>query len=117
FLIFIMLGLTTISQSKFKIGLLLMATGKYIRFAELFINSAEKYFFKNHDVTYFVFTDDEKFRHNKAIRIYQKRLGWPHDTLMRFETYYKNKDQISSMDYLFASDSDMLFVDEVGDEI
>jgi histo-blood group ABO system transferase len=36
---------------------------------------------------------------------------------MRFVTYNKYKDLFSSMDYMFATDADMLFVGMEGDEI
>jgi histo-blood group ABO system transferase len=36
---------------------------------------------------------------------------------MRYEMYYKAKDLYKDLDYIFATDADMLFVDTVGDEI
>lgn len=99
------------------IGLLIMATGKYIQFVDPLINSAEKYFCPNHKVTYFVFTDQEMEDRENVVKVFQSRLGWPYDTLMRYETYYSSKEIIEDQDYLFACDADMLFVDEVGDEI
>lgn len=109
--------LVVTNNNKFNIGLLIMATGKYINFVEPLINSAEKYFCKNHNVTYFVFTDAKNFYNEKAVVISQSKLGWPYDTMMRFETYYKNIEKFKLMDYIFGSDADMLFVDDVGDEI
>lgn len=104
-------------QKKYKIGLLVVATGRYINFVEPLINSANKYFLKNHDVTYFIFTDGQPPKAGNIIKIPQNRLGWPYDTMMRYEMYYLAKSKIENMDYLFATDADMLFVDEVGDEI
>lgn len=100
-----------------KIGLLMMATGKYIRFIEPLVRSADKFFCNNHDVTYFVFTDGEVPIHPKIVKVFQKRLGWPLDTLMRFPVYYESREKLASMDYLFAIDADMLFVGQMGDEI
>jgi histo-blood group ABO system transferase len=107
-----------------KVGLLVMATGKYIMFVDPLIKSAEKYFCRNHEVSYFVFTnapmvseENPYFQEGKITYIYQPRLGWPYDTMMRYHVYYKHRDILASQDYLFASDADMLFVDEVGDEI
>lgn len=99
------------------IGLLVVATGKYICYVEPLIRSAEKYFCKNHRVTYFVFTDGELEEAPNIVRIYQPRLGWPFDTMMRFHAYHGARELLSGQDYLFASDADMLFVDDVGDEI
>ncbi len=42
-----------------KIGLLVIATGKYISFVPSLIASADKHFCKDHKVTYFIFTDGE----------------------------------------------------------
>jgi histo-blood group ABO system transferase len=99
------------------IGLLIMATGKYIHFVPPLIDSARTHFCKNHTVTFFVFTDGTLPPANDIVCIPQSRLGWPYDTMMRFETYATHKDILLSQDYLFASDADMLFVNEVGDEI
>lgn len=106
-----------INVQTYKIGLLIMATGKYIQFVPPLIKSAKQYFCTNHHVTFFVFTDGDMQEMDNVIKIYQERLGWPHDTMMRFSVYDKHRELLSSMDYLFACDADMLFVDTVGDEI
>ena len=100
-----------------KVGLLIVATGKYIDFVPPLLDSADKYFCTNHKVTYFVFTDGQLLPRENLKVIYQKRLGWPHDTLMRHSIYHQYRDDLKDMDYLFAIDADMLFVDTVGDEI
>jgi histo-blood group ABO system transferase len=99
------------------VGLLIVATGKYIDFVNPLIQSAEIHFCKNHHVTYFVFTDRGFEIPPNTIITYQKRLGWPYDTMMRGHIYYQNRDLFEDQDYLFACDADMLFVGEVGDEI
>lgn len=113
----ILLVCNVFANSKFKIGLLVMATNRYINFVPPLIESAEKFFCKKHDITYFIFTDNKTFKHDKAICIYQEHLSWPFSTMMRYHTYLKNKDIFARMDYLFATDADMLFVDTVSDEI
>ena len=99
------------------IGLLVMATGRYIQFVPPLIESARKYLCSNHQITFFVFTDGELPPEDDIICIPQTRRGWPYDTLMRFHAYAASKDLLLSQDYLFACDADMLFVSEVGDEI
>lgn len=106
-----------LSNKKYRIGLLIMATGRYVHLANKLIESAQKYFCKHNDVTYFVFTDGELIKAPNIVKIPQEQLGWPYDTMMRFHTYYKSKDRLAHMDYLFSCDADMLFVDDVGDEI
>lgn len=99
------------------VGLLVMATGKYVAFVEPLVASANKHFCKNHHVTYFVFTDGETKPLPNVVYIYQPRLGWPYDTMMRFQVYYDNRDLLKGQDFLYACDADMLFVANVGDEI
>lgn len=98
------------------VGLLIVATGKYIQFVQPLIDSAREHFCTNHDVTYFVFTDGE-IEGDDVVRIYQERMGWPYDTLMRWPVYNHHSNSFSEMDYLFATDADMRFEGEVGDEI
>ena len=101
-----------------KVGLLLIATGKYDVFIRPLIESAEKWFLKNHDVTYFLFTDSkEEFENPKIVKIFQEHRSFPMPTLLRYHTFVVNQSVFAEMDFLFYSDIDMLFVDEVGDEI
>jgi histo-blood group ABO system transferase len=99
------------------VGLLIVATSKYIQFVPPLIQSAKKHFCNNHNVTYFVFTDQELAPSENVVRIEQAWMGWPYDTMYRYHVYYKNWEFFTSQDYLFAIDADMLFVDDVGDEI
>jgi histo-blood group ABO system transferase len=100
-----------------KVGLLVMATGKYTQFISPLITSAREHFCSNHEVTFFVFTDGQIPQDDDIVRIYQPRLGWPFDTMFRPEVYLKNASLFNAQDYLFSCDADMLFVDTVGDEI
>lgn len=99
------------------VGLAIMATGKYISFVDPLVISADKYFCKNHQVTYFIFTDGQGIQGDNIVYVYQPKLGWPFDTMMRFQAYYNARTFVSKQDYIFACDADMLFVDYVGDEI
>lgn len=99
------------------IGLLIVATGKYIQFVPPLIQSAQKHFCKNHEVSYFVFTDQQLDFSERVTRVEQMRMGWPYDTMNRYHIYYKNQDLFANQDFLFAIDADMLFVGDVGDEI
>lgn len=99
------------------IGITVMATGKYIQFVPPLVESAKKHFCTNHNVTFYVFTDQDFPSTDNIVTIYQGRLGWPFDTMMRFHAYALQKDLLSREDYLYACDADMLFVGDVGDEI
>lgn len=109
---------TLLTQAqRYNIGVMVMATGRYVKFVKPLIASADKNFCTNHNVHYFIFTDGKVPKHQRLTRIEQKRLGWPYDTMMRFSVYYNSRDLLSKMDYLFAVDADMEFVNVVGDEV
>lgn len=54
---------------------------------------------------YFVFTDatslygNDKDNHIHVIK--QANLGWPDNTMKRFEMFLRIRDQLEKMDYLF----------------
>ena len=99
-----------------KIGLIVIATGKYNVFINPLYESFKKYFLINCDTKMVVFTD-KKITNNEIITIYQEHLGWPNATLKRYHIFDKNKELLSKFDYLYYCDADMLFVDYVGYEI
>lgn len=105
--------------TKYRVGLFIVATGRYISFVQPLIKSAEKYFLPGHDRTFVVFTDhlDELIQQNNVIGIYQNRLGWPYDTMLRCKMYAEQEQLCSQFDYIYACDSDFLFVDNVQEEI
>lgn len=107
------------SQKKARVGFLVVATGKYIRYIEPLFKSAEQYFLPGHERTFFVFTDhiEEAPTGPHIVPVFQKRLGWPYDTMMRCKMYIDHKELYEGIDYLFACDADTLCIDTVGDEI
>ena len=106
-----------VEAKKHKVGLCIMATGRYDVYAQSLVESARPHFCTQSEVTYFVFTDGNISPANDVVKIYQKRLGWPHDTLKRFKVYDTHRALLGEMDYLFALDADMRFVGSVGEEI
>ncbi len=107
----------TSNSAQYNVGLLVVATGKYINFVPPLVESARKHFCPDHTITYFVFTDGSLPAADDIVCLPHTRLGWPYDTMMRCAAYYQYRDMFDDMDYLFALDADMLFVDTVGDEI
>jgi len=105
-------------QTSKNVGLLIVATGRYIEFVSHLISSARHYFCKNHRVTYFVFTDANIVAdQDDVIILPYQQFGWPYDALVRCCAYLKYQHHLSAMDYLFAGDADLLFVNEISDEI
>jgi histo-blood group ABO system transferase len=103
------------------IGLLIIATNKYVSFLQNLLESADKFFLKKQNVTYFIFTDKEdmSFLNTKRNFVITKinHKPWPLMTLHRYKFFKNIKDSLSKMDYLYYCDVDMRFVDYVDDEI
>lgn len=101
------------------VGLVVVATKKYIKFVGPLITSAEKHFCKNHKVTYFIFTDQEErpISLPNTVYVFHPHSDWPYSTMNRYYAYSNNWAVLRDQDYIFALDADMLFVGKVGDEI
>ena len=102
-----------------KIGLLIIATNKYVDFLQPLISSADEWFLKNQDVTYFIFSnrDVDLKTDRKFVVTNVEHKEWPWMTLGRYKIFSNSSDVLSDMDYLYYCDADMRFVGEVGDEI
>ena len=100
-----------------KVGLLVIATGKYDQFIPVLYKSMKKYFLTNHDVTMFVFTDQEIPNKDGLVSFPHIHEPWPNPTLKRYHVFDKYREELLKMDYLYYCDADMRFVSEVGDEV
>jgi len=103
-----------------KIGILYLATGRYICFWEEFFKSAQKNLFPEFEKTFFVFTDSENIyeENNPCVKKYfYPKLPWPEAGLMKYDAFLKAKEDFKDIDYLFYFNGNMIFVDKIGDEI
>ena len=103
-----------------KIAILYIALGRYGVFWKDFYRSCEKYFLSDCKKTYFLWTDNKKidFEKNKnVVKINQKKLGWPYDTMMRFDLFLQKETELKNFDYIFFFNANMIFKKEVGKEI
>lgn len=70
-----------IPKDKLTISVLVMATGKYIRFARAQMAEMDKLFMPETNLHLVYFTDGEvpyiNSQRTKVSRVYQQRLGWP----------------------------------------
>ena len=101
------------------IGLMMIATGKYDRFVQGLISSADNNFFNNdYDITYYVFTDKELNinSNRKVVRLPIEHRAFPYASMDRFKHFTKYADQLNTQ-YLYYCDVDSLFVDKVGKEL
>ena len=104
-----------------RIGLLLISTGRYDIFLQPLIDSVDKFFFRNDNITIYLFTDkiDIKLLHSDRINIIiilTEHKPFPYATLLRYKYFTEASDRIDT-DWCFYSDVDMRFVSEVGREI
>ena len=102
-----------------KVGLLIIATNKYIQFLQPLITSADNFFLKNCEVNYFIFTNQNiSINTNRNVsKIEVEHKEWPWMTLGRYKIFSNNSEELSKMDYLYYCDVDMRFESEVGCEI
>lgn len=100
-----------------KIGILYICTGKYLIFWKDFYLSMEEKFIVDSEKHYFVFTDNSQIdfeNENPRIhRIYQRDLGWPDNTLMRFHTFLQAEKELIEMDYLFFFNANLLVKENI----
>lgn len=101
-----------------KVALLLISTGEnYHQYINPLVESARKHFLKKHDVEFLLWTDSKKeYDVNHKFHV-EHMAGGNYPSLMRYHMFLQQEELLKTYDYLFFCDVDMLFVDEVGDEI
>lgn len=102
-----------------KIGILYICTGNYSIFWDDFYLSCEKNFMPENERHYFVFTDSNipTFDNPNVNIIHQEKLGWPFDTLKRFNMFLRVENELSEMDYLFFFNANIIVKQTIGTEI
>jgi hypothetical protein len=98
-----------------KIGILTICTGKYTMFFDNLYQSCENHFLKEHDKTYYAFTDGDIPYYNNVVKINQPKLGWPYDTMMRFHMFNTIRDLLLENDYVFFFNANMMVVTDITD--
>jgi hypothetical protein len=98
-------------MSKNKVAILSIATGKYDIFIPDLIDSCEKNFLRGMEKKYFVFTDSNKIEDSdRLIKVYQNKIGWPFDTLLRFHMFDLIRDKLIEFDYIFFMNANLKIV-------
>ena len=101
-----------------KIAILYIALGRYDVFWDDFYKSCEKFFITNAPKTYFVFTDSENICVTEnMVKIPHENMGWPNNTLMRFDLFLSIRDKLQDFDYIFFFNGNMEFVAPIGTEV
>ncbi len=111
-----------------KIGILYICTGKYDIFWKDFYLSCEKYLLNDIDENgnkkfekhYFVWTDSKEIFNedidNNIYKFYQENLGWPGNTLMRFDMFLSRKNELEKMDYIFFFNANCLILENISEK-
>jgi histo-blood group ABO system transferase len=99
------------------IGIVVIATNKYIDFAKPLIESIDKYFMVLHSRKIFLITDHTEFSCDAKVTIIpQEHQPWPKMTLLRYEMIYKNSEYFKDIDVLYYIDADMRVNDYVDND-
>jgi hypothetical protein len=99
------------------IAIITICTGKYTLFFDGLYKSCKEHFIKEAYKGFFVFTDGEIQKQDDIIRVEQKKLGWPFDTMMRFHMFNRIEPLLTEYDYIFFMNANMLVVDEITSDI
>jgi len=99
------------NEGKKSIAILYIATGPYIAFWNNFFDSFEKYFLKETEVHYYVFTDAKTFYNSSNSRVHiieQKAEPWPLPTLLKFHRFLEIRDELIKYDYIYQSNANII---------
>ncbi|KAM4602629.1 globoside alpha-1,3-N-acetylgalactosaminyltransferase 1-like [Polymixia lowei] len=109
-----------------RVAIVVLAVGKYTRFLKGFLETAEKYFFVDFKVTYYVFTDHKDevpkiaLAEGRKITILDipSATRWQDVVLarMKWATISIDKQIRNEADYLFMMDVDSIFYNRFGAE-
>lgn len=87
-----------------KTAILYICTGVYKALWKGFYESFQNNFLPNTEKEYFVFTDARRLDYETEAcvhKFYQKDLGWPDNTLKRFDMFLSIKEELLKFDYTF----------------
>lgn len=103
-----------------RVGLLLIATGKYDVFLKPLLDSVDKFFFTGEPIDIYIFSDKpykDQYSERINVQVIQiKHYPFPYATLYRYKHFDQYKHILNS-EYLFYLDVDMKVVAPVGEEI
>ncbi len=102
-------------MGKPKVAILYIALERYICFWKEFYESCEEKLL-NCEKHYYVWTSNESFEYSDAKNVTvlkAKRLGWPLDTVLRFEKFLQQEKELSKYDYIYVFNANMKFINDV----
>jgi hypothetical protein len=99
-----------------QVAVLYICTGQYSIFWKEFYKSCERHFLPNYNKQYYIFTDaPELFAENaeNVHKIYQPKLEFPKDSLMRFDMFLKVKEQLQDFSHIYFFNANIIFVKNI----
>ena len=104
---------------KMKIAILYICTGPYSKLFSDFYETANEHLLSGKALlTYFVWTDTDEFNRWANVKVYpHKCMGFPLDSLFRFEMFLEAKDDLKNFDYIYFFNANAKFIEDVGYEI
>ncbi|MHA2401485.1 MAG: glycosyltransferase family protein [Planctomycetota bacterium] len=103
------------------IAINIIATQLYNRFLPNLLNSISKYLLNEHDLTIYIYTDqineDLKEIDLNVEFVTIQHTPFPLPTLLRHSTLLKNLPQLEKHDYNFHLDADIVFINQIGNEL
>lgn len=98
-----------------KVGIVFIGTKLYAGFFKGFYDRVNRYFLKDAEKTFFVFTDQPNHPYFNVENVSVKTIehkDWPYITLYRFKFMNQASDDLLKMDYVIFIDADLWPIDE-----
>ncbi|XP_063067002.1 globoside alpha-1,3-N-acetylgalactosaminyltransferase 1-like isoform X2 [Engraulis encrasicolus] len=116
------------SQRSFRVGLMVLAVGRYVHYLSRFLQSAEQHFLTGTPVNYYILTDNPnklvpppELGEGRDLRVVPvtEIPGWEHLARRRMDLLASTIDNQAQqeVDYVFCADVDQEFLNPVGTEI
>lgn len=99
-----------------RLAVLYICTGNYWIFWNDFYQSSELFFQPDIEKDYYVFSDDTRILQFKADNVYpyyQKKIGFPYDTLLRFDCFSRIQDKLCNYDFICFCNANTKFLSSV----
>lgn len=101
----------------YNIGVIIVATGRYIEFIPHLLTTGKQYFLTGHNVTFYILTDQQFEHQENVVVLYQKHMPWPYSTMLRYKAYGDYQTSYEHNDYLFFMDADLVFASHIDETI
>ncbi len=84
------------------VSILYIGIGQYIKLWDEFYSTFEEKFLPECKKVYWLFTDDNQVETQENVNVIkQENLGWPGNTLYRFDMFLRIKEKLLEADYVF----------------